>query len=34
MVDIPKVPEKPGFWKSLGLAAVELLGNIIYQGPR
>ena len=26
--------KKGGFWKSLGNAALELLGSLVYQGPR
>jgi hypothetical protein len=26
--------KKGGFWKALGNAAVEFIGNILYQGPR
>lgn len=26
--------KKPGFWKSVGNALVELVANLLYQGPR
>jgi hypothetical protein len=31
MTDVKK---KPGFWKKLGAAAGELLGQLLYAGPR
>jgi len=30
----PPPPKKPGFWKSLGAAIGELLGNVVYRGPK
>jgi len=30
----PPPPKKPGFWKSLGQALGELLGNAVYRGPK
>jgi len=30
----PGPKKKPSVWKRLGNAAIELLGNILYQGPR
>lgn len=27
-------PKKDGFWKKLGNATMELIGNILYQGPK
>jgi hypothetical protein len=34
MADTKPPKKKGGFWKALGNAAAELLGNILYQGPR
>jgi hypothetical protein len=31
---VPIPPKKPGFWKSLGQAVGELLGNVVYRGPK
>jgi hypothetical protein len=30
----PEPKKKPGFWKSLGNASIELIGSFLYQGPR
>ena len=27
-------PKKTGFWKALGNAAMELIGQFLYRGPR
>lgn len=34
MSDTKTDKKKPGFWKSLGTAAAELIANLLYQGPR